>query len=124
MSSVAAGAATMLLAGLGVLQVLVAAGRPYGRLVWGGQHEVLPRRFRIGSAVAVVLYALFAWVLLARADIVAGPPGVVGTAAWVLVAYFAFGIALNAISRSRAERIVMTPTCLVLTACALLVATS
>lgn len=41
----------------------------------------------------------------------------------VLVGYFAPGTALNAISRSRPERLVMTPLCVLLTACALVVAT-
>jgi hypothetical protein len=33
---------------------------------------------------------------------------------WVLCAYFAVGIVMNGISRSRPERFVMTPTVLVL----------
>ena len=43
-------------------------------------------------------------------------------ATWVLFAYFALGIVMNAISRSPAERWTMTPTCLVLAACTLVVA--
>ena len=122
--SVAAIVATLVLAALAVLQVLVAAGRPYGRLVWGGQHETLPRRLRVGSAVSVVVYAAMAWVLLARAEIFGPFKPFVGIATWVLFGYFAIGIALNAISRSRPERLVMTPTCVVLAACSLTVALS
>jgi hypothetical protein len=124
MTAVAAWVAVVVLAALGTLQVLVASGRPHGRLVWGGQHESLPLRLRIGSAIAVPAYAVIGWVLLARADVLGGPGSFVAVAAWVLVAYFAAGIALNGISRSRAERLVMTPACLVLTTCALVVATS
>ncbi|MBB5114713.1 hypothetical protein AB0K27_14965 [Micromonospora echinospora] len=122
--SVAAVVATLVLTALAALQVLVAAGRPYGRLVWGGQHETLPRRLRIGSAVSVVVYAVIAWVLLARAEIFGPSRPFVGIATWVLFGYFAIGIALNAISRSRAERLVMTPACVVLAACSLTVALS
>jgi len=122
--SVAAIVATVVLTALAVLQVLVAAGRPYGRLVWGGQHETLPRRLRVGSAVSVVVYAAIAWVLLARAETFGPFRPFVGITTWVLFGYFAIGIALNAISRSRAERLVMTPTCVVLAACSLTVALS
>jgi hypothetical protein len=68
-----------------VLQLCVAAGAPWGRLVWGGGHRVL---------------------------------------AWVLFAYFAVGVGMNVISRSRAERLTMTPVCAVLAAATLVVALS
>lgn len=122
MSAAAAVLATVILAALAVLQVLVAAGRPYGRLVWGGQHEVLPTRLRIGSAVSVVLYAGFATLLLWRAGLLWPVTSVIEVATWVLFGYLALGVVMNAISRSRAERLVMTPIAAVLAACALVVA--
>jgi len=120
---IAAGLATALLAGLAVLQACVAAGMPWGRLVWGGAHRVLPTRLRIGSAVSVVLYALFAAVLLARAGALPGGGSpVVIVSAWVLLGYFALGILLNLASRSLPERLTMTPVCAVLAAATLIVA--
>lgn len=120
----AAVAASVVLAALGVLQVLVASGRPYGRLVWGGQHRVLPRRLRIGSAVSVVAYAGMAAVLLARATAADPVPAWLSVTTWVLVGYFGLGVLLNAVSRSRPERLVMTPATVLLAAAALLVALS
>lgn len=122
MSVAAAAIAMVVLAALAVLQVLVASGRPYGRLVWGGQHVVLPTRLRVGSAVSVVLYGLFALVLLWRAGLFGASGAFAYVATWVLFGYFALGIVMNLISRSRAERLVMTPTCIVLAACTLVVA--
>lgn len=115
--------ATALLTALAVLQACVAAGAPWGRFVWGGQHRDLPRRLRIGSALSIVLYAAFAWVLLSRAGVLAGggTPFVV-IAAWVIFGYSALGIVMNAVSRSAAERAAMTPACLVLAVCSLVVA--
>ncbi|MBU5422203.1 hypothetical protein KQI48_05960 [Cellulomonas hominis] len=123
MSTTAALAATVVLAALAVLQVLLAAGAPLGRFAWGGSHEVLPARLRVGSAVSVLLYALFALLLLDRSGVVdVLPDAVAAVGTWVLLGYLVIGTAMNAISRSRAERAVMTPTALVLAVLVLLVA--
>ena len=128
MSTAAAAAivATVVFAALAGLQLLVAVGKPYGRLVWGGAHRVLSARLRIGSVIAVVLYAAFTLVLLDRSGLLSvfGSGAFRVVAAWVLFAYLAIGIALNAISRSRPERFTMTPVTAVLAACALIIAVS
>lgn len=123
-SAVAAGSATLLLAALAVLQVCVACGAPWGRLVWGGQHRVLPRRLRIASAFSVLLYAAFAGVLLARADVIPGGSVLVDAATWILFGYFVLGILANLASRSRAERLTMTPVCVALALLTLVLALS
>lgn len=115
---VAAIAACALLAALAVFQAALIAGAPLGRFAWGGQHDVLPAKLRIGSATSIALYVLIAYVALAKAGLV--PPlvsaGFTSVACWVLTGYFALGIVLNGISRSTPERLVMTPTVVVLTA--------
>ena len=120
---VAAAVVCVLLAGLAVFQLLLAAGRPLGRFAWGGQHEVLPRRLRIGSAVSIVLYALIAAVVLQAAGVIeVFPEAVADVGVWVVTGYLALGVPLNAISRSRSERLVMTPVVLVLALGCLVVA--
>ena len=57
MTAIALVVALTLLAALAVLQILAVSGLPYGRFVWGGQHRVLPRGLRVGSAVSVLVYA-------------------------------------------------------------------
>jgi hypothetical protein len=124
-AAVAAWVVTAILAALAVLQVLVAAGRPLGRFVWGGRHEVLPTALRIGSLVSVVLYAVIAVVVLDRAGVVdVLSDGVASVGTWIVTGYFALGVLANAASRSRSERAVMTPTCAVLATCCLVVALS
>jgi len=115
---VAAVVASLLLAALAVLQLLLVIGRPLGRFAWGGQHDVLPPGLRVGSAVSVLVYAVVAWLLWREVD----RPGEVGPWAWVLTAYFALGVLMNGVSRSRPERLVMTPVAVVLAICALVVA--
>jgi hypothetical protein len=115
--------ACVLLAGLAVMQVGLAAGAPWGRLAWGGQHEVLPRQLRISSAVSVVVYAAMTLLILDAARLVdVLSEGFADVAIWVLTAYFALGVPLNAISRGRIERAVMTPVVLLLAVCCLVVA--
>ncbi|MCA0146701.1 hypothetical protein [Blastococcus sp. LR1] len=103
--------AVALLAGLAVLQVALIAGAPLGHLTWGGAHQVLPRRRRFGSAAAIVLYVLFALVVWDTALLASDPELQSGPnlGIWLLTAYFAVSILPNAFSRSRAERLVMTP---------------
>jgi hypothetical protein len=114
----AAVVASVLLAGLAVFQMMLAAGRPLGRLAWGGQYEVLPVSLRIGSVLSVVSYAVIAWVLWRAV----AQPGDAGPWSWIVTAFFGLGIVMNAASRSRPERLVMTPVVAVLAACGLLIA--
>ena len=120
----AALAACAVLAGLAVFQGALISGAPWGRLAWGGQHEVLPPGLRIGSALSIVLYAAFGYAAAAKAGLV--PPlvneSVTSISMWVLTAYFALGVIMNGISRSKPERLAMTPTAIILTALYLILA--
>jgi hypothetical protein len=113
----------VLLGALAVFQGLLAAGQPLGRFAWGGQHEVLPADLRIGSAVSIALYAVFVLLILEAAggpDLL--PDGVAAVGIWVLTGFFVLGVPMNAASRSRRERLVMTPVVAVLAACCLALA--
>ncbi|HLL04050.1 MAG TPA: hypothetical protein VK539_25925 [Myxococcaceae bacterium] len=116
--------ACVIFAGLTIFQALLIAGLPLGHLAWGGQHRVLPAGFRIGSAISIMLYGAFALLMLERAGIIELLPGdaIEGVGLWVLTGYFALGIVMNAISRSKPERYTMTPVALVLTLLCLVLA--
>lgn len=125
MTLFAAIAATAILGALALFQIALIAGAPLGRFAWGGQHRILPPKLRIGSAVSVVLYVVFALVILQCADVVTLiPDAVARIGIWILTAYFAIGILMNGISRSKQERALMTPVSAVLAALCLLVALS
>ena len=119
----AAVVALVLLAALAVFQGLLVAGAPLGRFAWGGQHEVLPTGFRMGSVVSIALYAAFAVLILQAAGLISPlPDDFADVAIWVLTGYFVLGIAMNAISRSRAERRTMTPVVAILAVASLVLA--
>ncbi|HYJ49849.1 MAG TPA: hypothetical protein VEX12_08025 [Microbacterium sp.] len=109
-------ALTVLLAALAIFQLALALGAPIGRFAWGGQHRVLPARLRIGSVVAILIYSLIALIAWDRTGAIDVFPELFSIVAmWVVFAYFALGIFLNAMSRSKPERYVMVPVTIVLT---------
>lgn len=115
-------AGLVLLSLLAAFQIALAAGAPLGRFAFGGRHEVLPLDLRIGSAVAVLVYALFALFLLSKAglaSIVGEPLLTVGM--WVITAYLVLAAVLNLLSRSKSERALMTPVALAIGAVFLVV---
>ena len=109
---------------LAIFQLLLIAGLPLGQFVWGGRHEVLPTHLRIGSALSIALYLVFALLVLERAELTSfiSSASFIGVAVWVLTGYFTLGVIMNGISRSRSERLVMTPVSLVLAGRCLVVA--
>jgi hypothetical protein len=112
----AAVVACAILAGLGIFQAALIGGAPLGNMAWGGRHDVLPARLRLGSALSIALYALFAYAALTRAQMVPTAVSETATAVvvWVLTAYFTLGAVMNGISRSKPERLIMTPVALLL----------
>lgn len=109
---------------LGIFQLALAAGAPWGRLAWGGGHERVPTGYRIGSLLSILVYAVFAGILLERAGLLAvlPSPEIARVGASIIAGYMALGIVMNAISRSLPERLVMTPVAMVLSGSATLVA--
>ena len=105
-----------------MFQALLVCGLPLGRFAWGGQHEVLPGRLRVGSLLSVLIYIVIGWLLLARAGQEGDGHGVLGVAAWVIAGFFLLGAAGNLASRSRPERFVMTPVAVLLGALTVVVA--
>ena len=126
MVTAAAGALLFLLAALAVFQLALAGGAPFGRFAWGGKHRVLPTALRIGSLSSIVIYALIAAIVAARADVVdvGVPEDWARVGCWVVTAYLLLGVAMNAASRSKPERNVMTPLCAVMCALSCVVAVS
>ncbi len=111
MTSVFAIIATLILAALAIFQLALILGAPLGRFAWGGQHTALPAKLRVGSAVSIVLYVIFAVFILSAAGIsgLITDIAVIMYGMYILTGYFTLGILMNAISRSKPERFVMTP---------------
>lgn len=115
-----------LLAILALFHLALALGAPWGELVWGGDHAVLPSRLRMGSAISILLYALFAAVALDRTGIINPFPGngFSTIAMWVIGAYLLLSMMPMLSSRSSLERFITAPAAFVLSILAVLIAIS
>jgi hypothetical protein len=118
--------ATIVLGLLMILQVLLAAGFPLGQCAWRGQYRVLPPALRRASLAAAGVPGLAAWVVLARAGLVApgAAPAIVPVATRVFAGFFGLNTVGNIASRSAPERWVMTPVTVLLVRCFIAVAVS
>lgn len=105
--------ATVFYAGIIAFQVALAAGAPWGRASFGGQHAgVLPTRYRASSAVAAVVWALVALCVARDAGIPVWAPlpdPVLPLVSWVAAGLAAVSVVLNAITRSSVERAIWLP---------------
>lgn len=116
----AAFTAVGLLCALCAFQLALAAGMPAAQFAWGGRFSgALPEAYRWASVAGSAVLALAAWIVLARADVIA--PGArspaVRIGAWAFTAFLALNTLGNLMSASAAERLVMTPLSLALLAC-------
>lgn len=124
MTEFAAIAFTVVSALLAIFQLTLVFGAPLGRFAWGGQNDVLPARLRRGSVIAVILYVAFSVILLTASGAISLPvlEPVAGLLCWMIVVYLSIGIVMNALSRSKPERFVMTPVAAILAILSLIVA--
>ncbi len=126
MIEIAAITSCAILAGLTLFQLALIFGVPIGRYAWGGAHAVLPTNLRIGSGISILLYGLFAVIILTKTGIIASFSNatVVNTGIWVLAVYFCVGVVMNGVSRSKPERNLMTPIAFALAALTVFIAAS
>ena len=109
---------------ISVLQLLLALGLPLGKLAYRGKYEKLPTNMRIMSLVAIGIFALGSISMLERAGIITifNNPIFTLVVVWVIAIYLAFNTLLNAISKSKPEKLIMTPLSLILSICCFIVA--
>jgi hypothetical protein len=119
-------ALSVLLGGLAAFQLALALGAPLGRYAMGGAFEgAYPPPMRIAALVQLGIYVAVAWVMLARAGVLAaGRPRLLRALAWAVVGLFAVGVVLNLISPSLPERLLWTPVAVALALLSLRVALS
>ncbi|EIW6614010.1 hypothetical protein [Clostridium perfringens] len=105
--------------GIAILYVLVALGLPLGEFTMGGQHKILPKKYRVMAIVSVVIQ-LFAIIIILQADGLISSWFSIKVTKYICIffaLYLSLNIIMNFISRSKKERYVMTPVSFVSAIC-------
>ena len=120
---IAAIIAVVLFTGMSVFQLLLALGLPYGRLAYDGKYEKLPSKMKIFSLIGIVIFVFASLSVLERAEIIIifNNPMFVTVFVWIIAVYLAFNTLINVISKSKWEKLIMTPISLTLAICCFLV---
>jgi len=92
-------------------QIALVLGAPWGHLTLGGRYAGrLPGRMRGFAAFSALLIALLAVIVLSRAGLALPEfERAAGVGIWFVVGYSVLGTLMNAMSKSRWERILWIP---------------
>ena len=104
---------------IAILTVLVACGLPLGEFTMGGQHKILPEKFRVAAVISVVIQ-IFAMIIILQAGGFIPlwlPFKVTKYICFFFAAYLSLNTIMNMISKSRKEKYVMTPISLIAGIC-------
>ncbi len=93
LSTLAAGVAIVIFIGLSIFQFLLALGKPYGKMAYGGRQEaVLPTKYRILSGLAIIILILAIVSVAFKVEWLTGfpEPDFVNLTIWFFAFYGAF----------------------------------
>ena len=115
--------AVVLFTGMSLFQLLLVLGLPFGHLAYGGKYEKLPSKMKIISLIGIVIFIFASLSVLERAEIITifNNPMFVTVFVWIIAVYLAFITLMNAISKSKWEKLIMTPISLTLAICSFIV---
>ncbi|ADB32880.1 hypothetical protein Kfla_3827 [Kribbella flavida DSM 17836] len=114
--AVAAAVAAASFAVIAGFQLALAAGLPWGRAAYGGARDRLPVQLRVVSAAAFVVWVIVGLTVLRRAGVPVWTPvpdRLLPGTVWVVAGVLVPSLVLNVITRSRIERAIWAPMCLV-----------
>ena len=109
---IAAVGVAVLLLGLVLFQIALAAGAPWGLAAYGGRSAELPIELRVASGVAAVVWTVAALVVLRRGGVTGWAPmpdAWLAVAVWVLVGLAVVAVVMNAITPCALERAIWLP---------------
>lgn len=107
-----------------IFQLLLAIGLPFGRFAYGGKHEKLPNNLRIMSLIAVGIFIFGIIIALERAAIITIFNNELLTVivVWIFAVYSTLNTLMNAVSKSKWEKRIMTPISFVIAGCCYILA--
>ena len=95
---------------IAVFQVLLSLGYPLGEFAMGGYYKVLPKKLRIVGIVNALILVFMGFVFLQHANVLNGMDFLsTNILVWVITIFLGLNTIANLLSRSKKERLVMTP---------------
>ena len=104
---------------IAIMTVLVACGLPLGEYTMGGQHKILPKKFRLAAVISIAIQ-IFAMIIILQAGGLLPlwlPFKVTKHNCFFFAAYLSLNTIMNMISKSKKEKYVMTPISLIAGIC-------
>ena len=104
---------------IAAMTVLVACGLPFGEFTMGGQHKILPKKFRVMAVISVAIQIFAMLIILQAGGFISLwlPFKVTKYIYFFFAAYLFLNTIMNMISKSRKEKYVMTPLSLIAGIC-------
>ena len=104
---------------IAIMTVLVACGLPLGEYTMGGQHKILPKKFRLAAVISVAIQIFAMIIILQARDFIPLWFSFKNTKyiCFFLAAYLSLNTIMNMISKSKKEKYVMTPLSLIAAIC-------
>ena len=101
------------------LYVLLALGLPYGEFAMGGKHKILPPKNRLVCLISIIIQAFAIMVLLncGRVISLGFPEKVAQVLCYFFAGYLSLNVILNLLSKSKKERLYMSPLSLAIAIC-------
>ena len=104
---------------IAIMTVLVACGLPLGEFTMGGQHKILPKKFRVVAVISVAIQ-IFATIIILQAGGFISlwlSFKVTKNICFFFAAYLSLNTIMNMISKSKKEKYVITPISLITGIC-------
>lgn len=110
---------SILIIGVIVLYILLFLGFPYGEYAMGGSHKVYPPQKRVVLVIAIALQLVMILTLL-QANLIIDlniSQSITKVLCYVFAVYLSLNVLANLASKSKKERLVMTPMALITAVC-------
>lgn len=104
-------------AGAAILYILLSLGLPYGEFAMGGKHRIMPSQMRVACAISVVIQLVAILYLLQAGHVISIGLPFDRAVCYFFTVYLILNTVLNILSKSKKERLVMTPLSLITGIC-------
>lgn len=96
---------------IAILYITLVLGLPYGEFAMGGKYTVMPKAMRVMCAISVFVQIFAMIILLQTGNVLTTkiPDNVAKIGCYVFAIYLVLNTIMNAISKSKKEKYIMTP---------------